>query len=167
MNPDDRTYDVSAFFAECLHEKLHDKLGVFGADEVEQYLSEMLSRFLSFDKIYSIRDAQGQRLTSLASMLAEGDIRQNATSFEREREVHRHIGDFLLFWSGMFPEYLKASSEPLVEVEKQGSFSYHVVSTFDYDPHSTTVPMFKKLSEGFDVFREGLNMVRKDLWLSA
>lgn len=156
------TDKLNDFFAAALHEKLHDRLGVFGATDVENYLAKLLGRFLHFDRIYALRDAHGQRLVSLASMLAEGDIRQNASSFEREREVHRHIGDFLLFWTGMFPEYLHKTREPLVEVEKQGSFSYYVVSTFDHQPYEDAAT-FKKLSEGFDTFREGLELVRRDM----
>lgn len=162
---DDRK-SLRHYFAQVLHEKLHDNLGVFGASDVENYLSELLERFLHFDHIYAIRDAQGQRVTTLAAMLAEGDIRLNATTFDREREVHRHVGDFLLFWTGMFPEYLQHSSEPLVEIEKQGSFSYYVVSTFEHDPYTNDAPTFRKLSEGFETFREGLGLVRSELKLN-
>lgn len=159
----EHSHVLRGFFVESLSKRLHDDLGVPREDSIEYYLGDLLARFLSFDCIYAIRDLQGKRVTSVAAMLAEGDIRANATSFEREREVHRHIGDFLLFWTGMFPEYLKHSKEPLVEVEKQGSFSYHLVSTYDHGKYREDAHTFKRLSEDFDVFRQGLQLVRQDI----
>ena len=39
-------------------------------------------------------------------MLVESNPLLGAPSFDREREVRKHIGDFTLFFTGMFPEYV-------------------------------------------------------------
>lgn len=152
------------FFLEAIHESLSNRMGMRETTEVEIYLAEMLAKFLHNEAIFSIRDAHGRRVRSVAEMLAEGDVRLNADSFEREREVHRHIGDFLLFWSGLFPEFLDSvgASAPdgLIDAVRQGSESYYIVSSFDYVPYDQEAPMFRKLSEEFPAYREGLTLVR-------
>jgi hypothetical protein len=98
-------------------------------------------------------------------MLVEADVRLNADSFDREREVHKHIGDFLLFWSGLYPEFLRKLKAPgskdlFVDFDEQGKYSYHVVSTFDHDPYSAEAPIFRKLSAEFEQYKYGLSLVR-------
>lgn len=160
----ERNHPIRAYFAQALHESLHERLGITEED-VEQYLQDMLLEFIHSDGIFSIRDPFGQRVEYVADMMAEGDVRLNADSFERERQVHKHIGDFVLFWSGVFPEFLLHLKNPfgkdaIVDYTKQGKLSYHVVSTFEYPPYDEEAPVFKKLSEGFEEFREALTLVR-------
>lgn len=157
-------HPLRSYFSETLHDSLNAQLGLSGTEDVEAYLAGMLIEFLNFDGIYAIRDAEGKPVQSVVEMLAEGDIRQNADSFDREREVHRHIGDYLLFWSGLFPEFLyrlkSRTGDLMVDVIKQGQFSYHVVSTFDHGRYADEAPVFKKLSDEFDAYRAGLNLMR-------
>ena len=100
-------HPIWIYFNGAIHDSLRTRLGVEESQEIETYLTQMLVDFLHNDAIYAIRDATGRPVRSIAEMMAEGDVRLNADSFDREREVHRHIGDFLLFWSGLFPEYIK------------------------------------------------------------
>jgi hypothetical protein len=158
-------HPLRGYFADAVHNSLHEQLGMRGIEDVEQYLAELLLGFLHDDRIFAIRDATGRRVEAVAEMVVEGDVRLNADSFDREREVHRHIGDFLLFWSGVYPEFLKHMKAPgsldaLVDVTKQGQMSYHVVSTFEHDPYGAEAPTFRKLSEDFEAFRVGLSLVR-------
>lgn len=157
-------HPIRHYFAEALHDSLSVKLGLRHED-VEIYLCQMLVEFLHHDGIYGVRDATGRRVESVVEMLIEGDVRLNADSFDREREVHRHIGDFLLFWSGIFPEFLKAMKSPsgkdaLLNPIEQGRFSYHVASTFDHGDYAKEAPVFRKLSAEFDTYIYGLSLVR-------
>ncbi|MFI5387005.1 MAG: hypothetical protein ACHQ50_12900 [Fimbriimonadales bacterium] len=159
------SHPLRAFLGDTLRESLNTRLGIDEGEDVREYLVGMLIRFLHNDAIYDIRNAQGRRVESVTEMVAEGDIRLNADSFEREREVHKHIGDFLLFWSGVFPEflqYLKAptSRDVILDVVEQGRFSYHVASTFEYPPHQQEAETFKKLSARFVEYQYGLRLVR-------
>jgi hypothetical protein len=152
------------FFAEALHDSLRLRLGLQHED-VEMYLCELLVEFLHTDRIFGLQDIAGQRLETVAEMLEEGDVLLNADSFEREREVHKHIGDFLLFWAGVFPEFLKRLQSPgnrdaLLDPVRQGSFSYYVASTFDYGDYAREAPVFRKLSGDFEAYIYGLSLVR-------
>lgn len=152
------------YFVETLHDSLASKLAVEASQEVEDYLSELMLNFMDMDNVFSVRDPFGTPVQTVAEMMVEADIRQNAASFDRERAVHRHIGDFLLFWSGLFPEFLDASrtrgADLLLDPVQQGKFSYYVVSTYDHDPYADEAPLFDELSRHFEDYRYGLSLVR-------
>ena len=159
-------HPIRRYFALQIHKALLE-VGLCEQD-VEAYLAHMLVHFMHDDSIYAIRDAAGHRLNAVVDMLAEGDIRINANSFDRERQVHKHIGDFLLFWSGLFPEFLKHIKKPThkdaaVDIVRQGQMSYYVASTFEYDPYSSEAPVLLKLSNQFEGYQRTLSVVRKSL----
>jgi len=121
--------------------------------------------FIHMDNIYRIRNVAGRRLEEVAEMLMEADVRLEAMSFSREREVHRHIGDYTLFWTGVYPEmlrYLRAITrkDHLIDYVRQGKQSYYIVSTFDLGDWRQDAPLFRRLSEEFETCMYGLNLVR-------
>jgi hypothetical protein len=156
------SHPLRLYLAESLHETLATKLGRRFDQDVEFYVTDLLLRFLHSDNIYTIRDPEGEPLDSVAAMLVEADVRLNANSFDREREVHRHIGDFVLFWAGLFPEYLGTDDHQarLLDHMRQAKFSYYVVSTFDHGDYAHEVPTFRKLSENFETYATGLRLLR-------
>lgn len=158
-------HPLKEFFRDALHESLTRRLGIEPGDDVQGYLVDMLVRFLHSDEIFDIRNAFGRPVESVVEMIEEGDVRFKADSFEREREVHRHIGDFLLFWSGLYPEFLQALKsasvkDAMVDVVRQGQMSYHLVSTFEYPPHDREAGTFRELSAGFAEYQLALRLVR-------
>lgn len=137
-------------------------------EDVEDYLSRLLVEFVSTDRVYSVKSRDGIRLSSIFEMLAEADIRLNADSFERERQVHKHIGDYILFWSGVNPHYLNLlklddGRHLHCDYASQGKQSYFVVSTFDHAPFSEEAPTFRKLSDAFEGLTATLARVRGEL----
>jgi hypothetical protein len=162
--PVDNDHPIRRFFADMVHETMHDGIGITD-EEIEMYLADMLVDFVHQDEIYGVRSSEGTPVESVAEMIVEGDVRLNADSFEREREVHKHIGDFLLFWGGLYPEFLlrlrqQDKKDLLVDYTQQGKTSYHIVSTFDHDPFGDEAPMFGRLSEKFEEYSYGLSLVR-------
>jgi hypothetical protein len=74
---------------------------------ITEYVSNLLVEFTHTDQLYKVRNQQGQQVETVVDLLYESEVLLQAQSLEREREVHRHIGDFTLFMAGLFPEYLK------------------------------------------------------------
>mgnify|MGYP003352595579 CR=1 FL=1 len=64
---------------------------------VAGYVSNLLVDFTHTDQLYKIRTAQDQPVDTVVDLLFESEVVLDAQSFERQREVHRHIGDFTLF----------------------------------------------------------------------
>lgn len=147
------------YFQECLHWSLAVQLGVED-DSAERYLAAMLVRMAATDGLYAVKDSQGKPVPSVPEMLAYGDVRLKAESFGQEWAVHRHVGDFVLFWAGLFPERLTALRAPLLDPIQQARASYAIAGSFDHPPYDADAPVLRKLSERFDVFCEGLHLVR-------
>ena len=135
---------------------------------VPEYLANVLVDFTHRDRVFCLRNARGRQLEEVAEMLMEGDVSLNASSFEREREVHKHIGDFTLFWSGVYPEMLRffrATTRPdhLLDYVEQGRKSYSIAATFDHGAYSEEAKVLRRLADRFELCMFGLNMVRREL----
>ena len=134
------------------------------------YISEMLASFCQSEELYKIRSAAGRTLSDVGEMLLESDpVFGPAPSFDREREIRKHIGDYTLFFAGMFPESInhyrmrRQRLESLVDFIKTGKESYYIVSKFDVFEYAEAAPLFAKLSEKFEDCVCGLNMVKNEL----
>jgi hypothetical protein len=129
------------------------------------YLSLLLSRFVHFDSLYRFRDTQGKRLHEVAEMVIEAE--KLPPEGRTRREVHRHIGDFTLFWTGVYPEALKRlrsvlSRDHFIDFCEQGKRSYYIASTFEDEPYQEEAPVLRRLSEQFELCAYGLNQVRRE-----
>ena len=136
---------------------------------VNTYIEEqILCEFIRTDNLYKIKDASGKPLEDIADLLAEGDVRLNAQSFNREFEVHKHIGDYTLFMLGMFPLALARRSGREFILGRiivpgstlydhsviQGKRSYGLASEF------ADRELFLELSTNFLLYRNVLELVR-------
>jgi len=84
----------------------------------------------------------------------------------RERIVHKHVGDFVLFWTGVYPEFLSRLRAPgrkdrLIDYLAQGRRSYYIASTYDEPALRDETRTLRRLSEELEVCAFGLNMVRR------
>lgn len=138
---------------------------------VTSYVSNLLVDFTSTDQLYKIRDRQDQPVETVVDLLYESEVLLDAQSLERERDVHRHIGDFTLFMAGLFPEYLRRLKSAgliyhkdfLVDYMKAGKRSYGIVAQIGDHGAEIDPPLFRKLSENFELCVTGLGFVRSDL----
>lgn len=131
------------------------------------YLSDLLLRFIRCDAIYRLRDAVGKRLEDVAEMMWEAEQRQGSP----RREVYRHIGDFTLFWTGVYPEALgrlqsATTRDHLLDYTEQGKRSYRIASEFADDPYADEAPILQRLADEFELCSVGLRHVRAE-WESG
>jgi len=138
--------------------------------QITAYVANMLTEFCDVDQLYKVRDAKGQRLADVGEMLLESDpVYGPAPGFDRERQVRKHIGDFTLFFTGMFPESInhwrlrRARLENFIDLMKAGKESYYIVSQFEHFEYAKVAPLFAKLSREFEACVYGLNLVKKEL----
>jgi hypothetical protein len=83
------------------------------------------------------------------------------------REVHRHIGDFTLFWTGVYPEALNRlqsvmTKDHFIDYCEQGKRAYYIASTFADDPYRDEAPVLRRLSDEFELCAYGLSQVRRE-----
>ncbi|GIW89459.1 MAG: hypothetical protein KatS3mg108_3783 [Isosphaeraceae bacterium] len=132
------------------------ELGI-GDPSLVGYVSDLLVRFVPSGNVWRVRDRQGRVLTEVVTMLAEAEASEDD---DRRRDCYRHVGDFTLFWTGVFPESLGAgqTSARLVEYQRQGKRSYLLASTFEGE----AAPVLRRLSVEFELCAFGLSRVRKE-----
>lgn len=146
------------------------KLG-YEDPKVIGYLTDLLTDFTHIDNVYKIRNASGQPVEEVAELLLEGDLFHRAASLERERTVHKHIGDYTLFMAGLFPEAVRrartkraiVSRDALIDYVKTGKRSYGIVAQFAFGNYTEAAPLYRKLAEQFELCVFGLGYVRSDL----
>ncbi len=163
--------------AHPLQQLFHELVGRHYAEEIGirdpqivAYVSHLLAEFCEADQVYRVRNANNRALSDVGEMLLESDpVYGPAPSFDRERQVRKHIGDYTLFFAGMFPESINQNRlrryrlENLVEWIKAGKESYYIVSKFEHFEYAKVAPMFAVLSRNFEECVYGLNMVKNDL----
>src|SRR5262245_57174232 len=102
MNADRPQIPLRDFFAGIAEHTFESRLGIADPPLVD-YITNLLTRFIRNEAIFRLRDVSGNRLDQVGAMLVDAEQRTSDT----RREVHRHIGDFALFWTGVYPEALR------------------------------------------------------------
>jgi len=163
------SHPLNTLFGELIHHHFDRDIGLRDP-EVQDYVVNMLTEFCETEQLFKLRNSDGRSLNDVGEMLLEADpIYGPAPSFDRERQVRKHIGDYTLFLSGMFPESINRFRlrhqrlENFVDFIKAGKESYFIVSRFDQFEYARLAPLFGKLSHEFESCVYGLNLVKGDL----
>lgn len=105
-------------------------------ENISLYFSErVLARFVHVDSIFLIRNSRGRKLAEAAGMLAEGVPPEGSRTPVDELALTQHVGDYVLFMAGVFPENLTdkgAPDEPEELLVKVGSLFRPCSSPLDY-----------------------------------
>lgn len=161
-------HPLRRFFSELVRKHLVGAAGI-REQEVADYVAGLLVDFTHVDSLYRVRDARGRRLEDVAEMLIESNPMLDGRSFVYEREVRKHIGDYTLFFAGLFPEYVHrigrsgARMDAFVDYMKAGKESYGVVAAFDQFEFREVAPVFRRLSDRFELCVFGLNQAKLEL----
>ena len=162
-----KTHPLSILFTALTERSFYEYVGLCDP-YIVLYVSQLLIDFTYVDNLYKIRDSRGKKLKKVGEMLAESDLVSRAHTVEREREVRRHIGDYTLFFTGMFPESLRKRVGSMYfnsfnDYIRTGKESYRIVSQFEYGKYKKEASLFRRLSDNFDVCVVGLNFVKREL----
>lgn len=152
---------LQRFFAGVTEHAFQSRLGVVDPPLVD-YLSTMLVRFVRSEAIYGVRSVRGRRLMQVAEMLEEAGERIGPA----KRRVHRHIGDFTLFWTGVYPEmadHIKqlGVKDALLDYRDQGRRAYFVASRIPGDESAPDGDLLERIADQFELLEYGLGEVRR------
>jgi hypothetical protein len=163
------THPLQQLFVELVGRHYAQEIGIRDP-QVVAYVAHLLAEFCDAEQLMKIRTASGRPLTDVGEMLIESDpVYGPAPSFDRERQVRKHIGDYTLFLAGMFPESInhhrlrRQRVENFVEWVKTGKESYYIVSKFEHFEYAKVAPVFAQLSQKFEDCVYGLNLVKNEL----
>ncbi len=135
--------------------------------EMTSYVGDLLTEFTAAENLY-LRDPEGKPLRNLRAMIEAADpVFGVAASFDEERKVRRHIGDYALFATGMYPESMglwkHSGDASFVEMVQTGKESYSIVAAFDLFEYRDEAPLFARLSDEFERCIHGLKFVREEI----
>jgi hypothetical protein len=163
------SHPLQRFFVELVGRNYAKEIGIRDP-QIVAYVAHLLAEFCDVEQLLKIRNAAGRQLSDVGEMLLESDpVFGAAPSFDRERQVRKHIGDYTLFFTGMFPESINHHRlrhnrlENFVDWVKAGKESYYVVSKFDAFEYTRVAPLFANLSAHFEQCVLGLNQVKNEL----
>src|SRR6202023_2534797 len=163
------SHPLQQLFIELVGRHYAEEIGLRDP-QIVNYVAHLMAEFCDVEQLFRIRNAGGQPLTDVGEMLIESNpVYGPAPSFDRERQVRQHIGDYALFFTGMFPESInhfrlrRHRLENFVEWMKAGKESYYIVSKFEHFEYAKVAPLFAHLSREFEGCVYGLNMVKNDL----
>ena len=130
---------------------------------LSDYVADLLARFVRCDQMYGVRSTAGRRLDEVVDMLVEADHRIGVA----KRDVHQHVGDIALFWTGVYPESLPKMQavdrkDFLVNYCDQGKRSYLIASKIPAADEATRAETLRKLSDQFDMCVYALSEVRRE-----
>src|SRR5713226_1709335 len=163
------SHPLRQLFQELVGRHYAEEIGIRDP-QVVAYVSHLLTEFCESDQLFKIHDPADRPLSDMGEMLLESDpVYGTAPSFDRERQVRKHIGDYSLFFTGMFPESLngrrlrRSRMENLIDFVKAGKESYYIVSKFEHFEYAKVAPLFRTMSKEFEQLVYGLNQVKNDL----
>ncbi len=151
-----------SFFRKWVQVSLTD-LGIYDA-KLAAYLADVLTRFARTEKLYVLRNLSGERLTTVVEMLlqAEGHAHPDSESFNPyfEREIRRHIGDYTLFMTGIFREYVQHLGVMDLYLT-QGKDNYRLVGELDEMAERNDFDFFTYLARKFEHVSGGLHYMKQ------
>ncbi|MCA9106791.1 MAG: hypothetical protein R3B96_23560 [Pirellulaceae bacterium] len=166
MTQGETEHRLTRFFAGVTEYTFESQLGVPDPELID-YVSTLLIRFLRNDQAVP-RSVVGKPLLELPEMVEEAGHRLG----EAQRKIHRQIGDFTLFWAGMFPESLRKTNragehDQFSEYCLQGKLSYLAAARIEPSVEPD-VPndLLARLGERFELCAYGLREIRRE-WEST
>ncbi|HVU45027.1 MAG TPA: hypothetical protein VHD85_02810 [Terracidiphilus sp.] len=164
-----QNHPLESFFQQAVRNSYEGKLGLYDPD-VTGYVARLLCEFSEAGNLYKVRDEMGRPVDELEEMLQASDpVHGSAPSFDAERALRKHIGDYALFVAGMYPEAMESGrrlrrhNPSMTELIHAGKESYYIVSQFNLFEYEQEAPLFARLSDRFEHCILGLTMVREEL----
>jgi hypothetical protein len=161
MSPN-RSNNLYHFFAGLTEYAFQTRVGMADPPLVG-YLTDLLTRFVRLDTLISLRSLAGRPLSEVAEMLLEAEARVG----DARRQAYRHIGDFTLFWTGVYPEVLdrmqrSQQKDSFIDYCQQGKRSYLIASTIRSSEQDEESEVLQRLSHDFELCVYGLGEVRRE-----
>jgi len=165
MLPVPQTHPLRVWFSGLVESVFNVEIGM--ADPVlVGYLADLLTEFLHTERINLLQDGSGRKIEDVAEMVTAAEMSLSDTPIRRKLTVHRHIGDFTLFWTGLYPEQLRNmrrrnDRDALLSYFEQGKRSYAIASDLAQETDTPPAALLRMLSEEFEHCAYGLGLVRR------
>ena len=157
----ERRETIEKYFAGIAENTFHTQLGVVNPPLVN-YVTDLLIRFVRLDNFYRVRSISGKPIMDVDELVSEATMRLG----DAKREILQYIGDFTLFWLGVFPESFQKNGERTAKYNnfcEHGSRSYEIASQIETtDDEAPDSEVLGTLSESFELCAYGIQEVRRE-----
>ena len=152
---------IDRYFAGIAENTFHTQLGVVDPPLVN-YVTDLLVRFVRLDNFHRVRSVSGKPIMDVHELVNEATKRLG----DAKRQILQHIGDFTLFWLGVFPESFQKNGERTRQYDaycEHGKRSYDIASRIETsDGEATEGSVLESLSESFELCAYGIQEVRRE-----
>ncbi|MGE3181548.1 MAG: hypothetical protein AB7N71_07955 [Phycisphaerae bacterium] len=160
----DKNHSLEDLFGGLVEQVFMAEIGICDPT-LTSYLTNLLIDFVHTDKIYRLQTADGEALRDLAAIEAGVVLPEKCDGTERTRLINRYVGDFALFWTGVYPETLRPrrrhGADRLREYMLRGKQSYSIASELTLGSTKPPGELLAHLSEQFECCVHGLHRVRE------
>jgi len=161
----DENHPLRKLFSALVEHTFQVELGICDP-RLTTYLADMLADFLHMDRIYRMACIDGERIRELSRMEADAYLGPQVGEPDRTRLINRYIGDFTLFWTGVYPESLRfGGQDRLCLYLRQGKRSYGIAGELTDDEDDPPGYLLNRLGCEFEACVHGLHRVR-ECWQS-
>ena len=152
---------IERYFAGIAENTFHTQLGVVDPPLIN-YVTDLLIRFVRLDNFYRVRSLSGQPIMEINELVDEATQRLG----DAKRQILQHIGDFALFWLGVFPETFQKDGErtrKYTDYCEHGKRSYEIASKIETtDDEAPDSSVLETLSESFELCAYGIQEVKRE-----
>ncbi|MGQ3684168.1 MAG: hypothetical protein ACUBOA_04010 [Candidatus Loosdrechtia sp.] len=137
---------------------------LLSSTDVPNYLANMLSLFIQTTRFYQIKEDEEKHYRYLVDMI--GEIKHSDTT--RRFHIYCHIGNYTLFFTGMFPEHLGykfSYKKSLVDNRYYVDFGktyFGLASEHAIARQQELDDTLHSLSEGFEIITKLLQSMRNE-----
>lgn len=154
---------LQRFFFGLAEQTFEVKLGVVDPPLVD-YLCGLLVRSVRWDQFPGIHQPQHTAIGDIGRLLQAAETGED----QQRRCFHRSVGDYAMFWVGLFPEFLRhpksdADVDPLGEYCLYGKHAYLMASSIPAeDEQAPSCDVLHRLGLEFAMCAYGLREVRRE-----
>ncbi|GAB4364281.1 MAG: hypothetical protein Kow0042_02770 [Calditrichia bacterium] len=161
MNQENQSKTLIEFFRQTLKRTFVD-LDLLNF-QVLEYIASLLARFARTENLYRIKQIPHFKLESVVETLLQVEMARRGEETMSERDeilLRQHIGDFTLFMSGIFREYVQRLGF-LNYYLYEGGRSYGRVYDYAYQEYGPGAMVFRDLSRQFEQYSGALDYMKK------
>ncbi len=141
---------------------------ILNSTDVSNYLANMLAVFVQTSRLYKLEKNDDKQYQYIVDMVEEIRHSDNARKFY----IYCHIGNYSLFFTGMFPEYIEYKfkyKKTLIDSRYYIDFGktyFGLASEHDIARQHELNDTLYSLSEGFEIIIKLLQYMRNEYFVS-
>ncbi len=159
-------HPLRKLFSGVVEQVFQAELGICNP-RMTDYVSGLLADFIHVDQIYRLHGVDGAAISEISRMEAEAILGPDVDLERRRQVINRYIGDFTLFWTGVYPENLRPArngADRLREYLLQGKRSYVIAGELTRPEDNPPGELYRQLGDEFEACVHGLHLVRSS-WI--